>query len=86
MATVFVSQVLRPFVPGRSVEVPGRTVGQVVEALGARYPGVMAVLLEDGDLRPGVAVSVGDQLAQDGLLEPVGPGDEVHFLPAFAGG
>ena len=66
--------------------VSGRTVGQVVESLAARYPGVLAVLMEDGDLRPGVAVSVGDQLAQDGLLEPVGPDDEVHFLPAFAGG
>ena len=86
MPTVFVSQVLRPYIPARSVEVPGRTVGQVVEGLAARYPGVLGVLMEDGDLRPGVAVSVGDQLAQDGLLEPVAPDDEVHVLPAFAGG
>ena len=57
-----------------------------LRVLAARYPGVLGVLMEDGDLRPGVAVSVGDQLAQDGLLEPVAPDDEVHFLPAFAGG
>lgn len=86
MATVFVSALLKPYLPGRTVEVPGRTIGQVVDALVARNPALLDILMEDDELRPGIAVSVGDQLAQDGLLEPVAASDEVHFLPAFAGG
>lgn len=86
MATVFVPAVLRALVPVARVEVRGATVGEVIAELDARYPGVEALLVEDGDLVPGIAVSINDQAGQFGLFEPVPADAEVHFLPAMSGG
>jgi hypothetical protein len=40
----------------------------------------------DGAIIPGFALSVDGALVSKGLLSPVGPHSEVHFLPAFGGG
>ena len=51
-----------------------------------RYPGVKARLCDAGGLRPGMVVAVDTAVAGLGLLQPVGPDSEVHFLPAIGGG
>jgi hypothetical protein len=43
-------------------------------------------VVEDGALRPGLAVSIDSELATLGLMERVPEGAEVHFLPAIGGG
>ena len=86
MATVFVSAFLRTIIPVERLAVPGATVGEVIAALDRRYPGVAAELTEDGDIRPGIAVVVDDQVSQLGLYDAVTDGSEVHFLPALSGG
>ena len=86
MATVFVSAFLRSLVPVDRVEVEGRTVGEVIERLDGLYPGVAAELTEDGDIRPGIAVVIDDQVGQLGLFDSLSPTAEVHFLPALSGG
>jgi len=40
----------------------------------------------DDDVAPGIAVAINDQVSQMGLMEPVPPDAEVHFLPAISGG
>lgn len=87
MATVFIPSQLRELTGGESrVEVPGRTVRQVVASLEAAYPGMAARLIEDDRLSPRVQVSVDGHVSRLGLLEKVGEDSEVHFIPAIAGG
>ena len=87
MATVWVPALLRDLTGDReTVEVAGRTVGEIIDALEARFPGMRGQLCRGTGLRPGLAVAVDTQIARLGLSQPVGETSEVHFLPALAGG
>jgi MoaD family protein len=71
------------------VTVAGSTIGEVLNELVQRYPGVTAqVLNDDGTLHKFVNVYVNDDdVRYLSLLEtPVKDGDEVSILPAVAGG
>jgi len=82
--------VLRSQTGGQStVEVDGSTIGEVLKALVAQFPGISGQLLnEDGTLHRFVNVYVNDDdVRYLALLEtPVSDGDEVSILPAVAGG
>lgn len=65
---------------------PGRTLGQVIDALDAAYPGAKARLCEGDRLKPGVVASVDGRAANLELLQPVGEHSEVSFHPAVGGG
>ncbi len=43
-------------------------------------------LCQDGELRPGLSVSVNGASAAWGFTRKVQPQDEVHFIPAIGGG
>jgi molybdopterin synthase sulfur carrier subunit len=87
MAVVWVPSLLRDLTAGQAqVRAPGRTVGEVIEALERAYPGVRARLCEGGQLSPLIAVAVDGRRGSRGLLEPVGEESEIHFLPAVSGG
>ena len=90
MSTVFIPTVLRPSVAGaKSLQVGGATVGEVVKALLAQYPGLGGqVLTPEGELNRFVNVYVNGQDVRylDGLATPVAERDEVRLLPAMAGG
>jgi molybdopterin synthase sulfur carrier subunit len=87
MALVWIPPLLRDLTGGsETADVPGANVGQLIEALEQQFPGVRSRLCPGEVLRPGLAVIVDGQVARFGLLEPVGPDSEVHFLPALAGG
>jgi len=86
MAVVFVPAILRAIISADRVDIGGSTVGEIIEALEARFPGVAALLVADDDVAPGIAVAMNDQVSQMGLMEPVPPDAEVHFLPAISGG
>jgi len=68
------------------IEVRGRTVGQVIDALDRAYPGVKARLCDGGRIKSSVAVSVEGKVVKLGLLARVGAHSEIHFLPMMAGG
>jgi molybdopterin converting factor small subunit len=86
-ALVFIPALLRDLTGGRdSVRVAGATVAEVVDNLEHQFPGVRARLCDGERLRPSIAVAVGADLAPLGLLQPVPPGSEIHFLPAISGG
>ena len=87
MAEVWVPPPLRPLTGGREqVEVSGRTVGQLIDALDAAYPGIKDRLCAGDALHPAVTVWVDGRIGRLGLLEPVQDCSEVQFLPAVAGG
>lgn len=59
MAIVFLSAMLQPLTGGVSqVRVAGRTIRTIINNLEERFPGIKDRLLQDGDLRPDVAVAI----------------------------
>ncbi len=82
--------VLRAQAGGQStVAVEGATIGDVLDDLVARYPGIAGQILDaEGGLHRFVNVYVNDDdVRYLSLLDtPVAPGDQVSILPAVAGG
>ena len=87
MAKVFLPYELRWFADGKGeLDVPGATLGEMVNNLEATFPGITDHLLQDGRLKPGLAAVVGYAATRQGLLQPLEPDTEVHFVPAISGG
>lgn len=87
MATVHIPAHWREHTDGRAtVEVPGRSLGAVVDALATEYPGMRTVLLDEGALRGEIAVAINSEITENGILEPVSDTDEIFLIPAIAGG
>jgi molybdopterin synthase sulfur carrier subunit len=87
MPTVIVPALLRKLTDGKErVAVRGATVRQVVEDLERQFPGIEPHLIEDGDLKPGISVSIDGEMGIGGLLDPVKETSEIYFLPAIGGG
>jgi sulfur-carrier protein len=71
------------------VDIPGRTVGEALRALGERHPGITArVLDEQGEVRRHVNVFVGSQSIRDtgGLATVLRDGSSISLLAAVSGG
>lgn len=87
MATVFIPALMRPLCGERhSVEVRGATLRQVIENLEPECPGIHAIVVEDGMVRPGIQLAVNGVTAATGLLRSVPEDAEVQILPAMSGG
>jgi len=87
MARVWIPSLLRDLTGGlETITVPGASVRQVIDELDRLQPGVRGRLCDGDALRAGLAVVVDHEVGRLGLLQPVGPDSEVHFLPAIAGG
>ena len=70
----------------QTVTVAGSTIGQIIDDLELKYPGIKGRLCDGQGLRRGIAVAIDTQVARLGLSEPVGAQSEVHFVPAISGG
>jgi molybdopterin synthase sulfur carrier subunit len=87
MATVFIPALLRKLTAGRdSMIASGGSVAQIIDDIERQFPGFRVQLVENGELKPGIAVSVDGEIAVGGLLEPVAESSKIHFLPALGGG
>jgi molybdopterin synthase sulfur carrier subunit len=87
LPTAYIPTLLQTLTGGKSsVEVLGATVRQVIENLELTWPGIGERLLDQGRLRPNISVAVDGEVTPMGLLEPVGPSSEVHFIAAIKGG
>ena len=87
MAVVFIPPLMRKHTDGvESVEVEGATLREIIEALEKRFPGARRFLTQDGKLRPGIAASIDGETETMGLIQPVEPESEIHFIPAIRGG
>jgi molybdopterin synthase sulfur carrier subunit len=88
MATVILPRSLAALVPGlpRQATVAGATVGELISALDARWPGVADRLCDVGPtIRRYINVFVDGERASS-LDAPVGPDATVRVIPAVAGG
>jgi sulfur-carrier protein len=87
MATVVIPALLRKLTDGKDrVAVQGRNIGQVIEDLERQFPGLREHLVENGDIKPSIAVSVDGEMGTGGLLDPVRESSEIFFIPALGGG
>ena len=87
MATVFIPSLMQDLTGGeRTVEMPGRTVREIVNGLEGRYPGMKDRLMDGFRLKGNITVAVYGEVSPVGVLADVGESSEVHFLPAIAGG
>ncbi|SHK25469.1 Molybdopterin converting factor, small subunit [Shimia gijangensis] len=72
---------LRRFADGKDkVEVSGKTVGEILDDLVARYPGMAPVI------KAGVSISVDGEIIPTGRREPVKEDSEVFLLQRLKGG
>jgi sulfur-carrier protein len=87
MAIVIIPLLMRDLTQGQArVEVPGRTVREVIAALDAQYPGAEARLCEGDALAGTLAVVVDGRLRRRGLFHRVTESSEIRFVPAIEGG
>ena len=87
MPTVVIPALLRKFTGGlERVEVRGKSIRDLVRQLGDQFPGIDQQLLENGDIRPSIAVSIDGEIATGGVLDAVNEDSVVHFIPALGGG
>lgn len=87
MATVWIPSLLRDLTEGQArMAAPGKTVGEVIDALDVACPGIKARLLDGEALNPALVAVIDGRTALLGLLQPVGEASEVHFVPAVSGG
>jgi len=87
--TVRIPTPLRTLTGGSDeVRAAGATVGELIEDLERRYPGLRDRLLDDKGVRRFVNIYVGDEDIRflDGLKTPLKGGEQVAIVPAIAGG
>ena len=87
---VLIPTPLRRFTEGEAkVSATGATVGEILNDLDARFPGLKERICEpDGEIRRFVNVFVNGENVRklQGAATTVRPGDEVGIIPAMAGG
>jgi molybdopterin converting factor small subunit len=87
MAQVWIPSLLRDLTGGKArIDAPGQTIGEVISALDASYPGIKARLCEGRELNPAIVAVVDGRTALLGLRERVGENSEIHFIPPVSGG
>ncbi|HJP40740.1 MAG TPA: MoaD/ThiS family protein [Dehalococcoidia bacterium] len=68
------------------IEVPAGTFDQVLRAVDDECSGFRDRLLENGELRPELAVAIDGEMVPLALHEPISDGSELAVVPAIGGG
>jgi molybdopterin converting factor small subunit len=84
---VFIPPPLRSYTGGRArVEVEETTLGAVLDALDALYPGFRFRIVDEQDrIRPHIRFVAREEFVHT-LTHPLEPGDEVQIICALSGG
>ena len=84
---VLIPPPLRSYTGGRArEEIEGATLGDVLEALDVRYPGLrFRIIDEQNRIRTHIRFFVSGEIV-DSLAYPLKPGDEVQIVCALSGG
>ncbi len=80
---------LRPLTGGKDeISAAGATVGEVIDDLERRHPGVRDRLLDEKGVRRFINIYVGEEDVRflDGLKTALKSGDSISIVPAIAGG
>ena len=87
MALVFIPSLMQNLSNGEQrVSVEGGNVRQVIDNLDSMFPGFKKRLVEEGRVKPNIAVAIDGEITPSGMIEKVSVDSEVHFLPAISGG
>ena len=87
MAVVWIPSLLQNLTGGEEkLTVSGATVGEIIDNLEDRFPGVKGRLVEGGEVRPHIAVAIDGDVSPGGLDQDVKESSEIHFIPALSGG
>lgn len=87
MPLVFPPPAMKDLFEGREhVQLEAANVRELIAAIESRFPGAQTRLVENGQLRSGIAVVVNGRPSSLGMQQPLEADDEVHFLPALGGG
>lgn len=85
--SVWIPSLYRDLTGGEeTVEVSASTVGEVIDLLEERFPGIEDRLCEDGRIRPHIAVSIDGEVTPRGRNQRLPEPSEIHFVPAMSGG
>ena len=84
---IHIPSALRSYTNRQSeVQVEGSTLGDVLSALDARYPGFrFRVVTEQNRIRPHIRIFVNDEQAE-ALLAPLKRDDRIYIVCALSGG
>jgi molybdopterin converting factor small subunit len=80
---------LRPLTGGKDeVSAEGGTVGEIIEDLEKKHPGIKERLLDAKGVRRFINIYVGEEDVRflDGLGTQLKAGDQISIVPAIAGG
>jgi len=87
MATVVIPALLRKLTGGKDRTLAvGATLKEIIDDLERQFPGFRERVVAGDDLVGSLAVSIDGEIITGGLMEPVQPDSEVHFVPAIGGG
>ena len=87
MITVVIPALLESLCNGqRKLEVEATTLGETIRALDSECPGIYDRIVEDGRVRPQLAIAVNGEVYQMPLHEKLRPGTELTVVPAIGGG
>ena len=87
MATAIIPALMRKLTNGRDrVTVSGKNLREAIADLDRQFPGIASQLIEDGDIKASIAVSIDGDIGTNGVLDPIRDYSEIHFLPQISGG
>lgn len=84
---VLIPSLLRSLTEGlERVTLEGESVGEVIENLDQRFPGIRERLYQGDRLHPNLSLLVDGNLSNRGLFQAVGEDSEIRFITAIRGG
>ena len=87
MATVYVPTLFRDLCAGATrLDLPADTLDALLRAIDLRCPGFYSKVVEDGRIRPELAVAIDGEAARYALWEPIAATADVTIVPAIGGG
>ena len=87
MATAIIPALMRKLTGGHDrVTVSGKNLREAIADLDRQFPGFANQLIEDGDIKPSIAVSIDGEVGTNGVLDTIRDNSEIHFMPQISGG
>ncbi len=87
MITVIIPALLRPLCSGENViQVEGATLDETLRGVDALCPGFYARIVQEGRVRPELALALNGEIISLPLQAPLTAGAEITLVPAIGGG
>ena len=85
-AKILIASPLRPYTDADEVQADGVTLGELLNDLDARYPGIRFRMIDEQDqVRRHMRIFINGEPVKN-LAHPIGASDEVSIVQALSGG